>query len=109
MRLRWKITAHKIAPHTTAPTQSAAIQLPRHRVTTTSPCLVTGTGRPSRVNVVDWQPAVAMSTAASSTERGIQRRSRRPGWRWPSSGEPAVTAPAATEPSGTAAFSSAGT
>ena len=56
----------------------------------TLPCWVTGTGMPSRVNVVDLQPAVAASTAASMTARGAHRRSRRACRR---SGTAAVSSP----------------
>src|SRR5580700_10893975 len=66
-----------IAPHTTIPTAHAAIQDPCHMVTTTFACLVIGAGMPIRVNALDWQPAVASSTAAPIAARGSQRRARR--------------------------------
>src|SRR5487761_1187961 len=44
VRLRWKMHAHRIRPQTTAPTASAAIHDPCHRVSITFPCLVTGAG-----------------------------------------------------------------
>ena len=53
-----------ISPQTTAPTAQAAIQDPCHRVSATWPCLVTGTGQPSRVKALDVHPAVPPTTAS---------------------------------------------
>src|SRR5271167_2900789 len=78
LRLRWKMHAHRIRPHTTAPTQSAAIQDPCHRVSITFPCLVMGAGQPSRVHALEVQPDTDSisrpSAAAGATLRRGERR-----------------------------------
>src|SRR5580700_4918105 len=76
-RLRKRTTAAMIRPQTMMPTHQAATQDPCHRVTITLACLVIGTGAPIRVNALDWQPAVASSTAAAMTALGTPRRARR--------------------------------
>src|SRR5260370_34771023 len=67
-----------ISPQTTIPTAHAAIQDPRHRVSVTWPCLVTGGTMPMRVKALDWQPAVARTTAAGVAARDTHRLPRAP-------------------------------
>src|SRR5260370_1746333 len=62
-----------ISPQTTIPTAHAAIQDPRHRVSVTWPCLVTGGTMPMRVKALDWQPPVARTTGAAMGARGTHR------------------------------------
>src|SRR5690348_4980000 len=74
--------AQMIRPHTTAPTAHAAIQDPCHRVSITFPCLVTGSGQPSRVNSLLVQPDRAITTrpsAAADSARRPRERGLLPG------------------------------
>ena len=68
--------AQMIMPQTTAPTIHAAIQEPCQRVSATCPCLVTGTGQPSRVKALEVHPVVATASTASRTARGARRLRR---------------------------------
>src|SRR5579859_3080319 len=76
-RLRWKITAQTIRPQTTHPTSIPAIHDPCHSETTILPCVVTGSGKPIRVNVSFVHPVRAsIMTASTPTPAALERRRR---------------------------------
>src|SRR6516165_7149277 len=75
-RLRWKITAHRIRPQTTAPTAKAAIQDPCHSVRVVLPCSVIGLGKPSLVNGLFVQPVRPRTTSTSATVMPVARPAR---------------------------------
>src|SRR5215469_7710768 len=75
-RLRWKIAAQRISPHTTHPTSSPAIHDPCQRLSVILPCSVTGSGKPRRVNVLFVHPVRASSMTASAPTRTAFARRR---------------------------------
>ena len=75
---RWKMTLHRIKPHTSTPVTSAAAHEPCQRERTMGPSFVTGVGIPRRGKSLYEQPvAVARIRPAVSTCSSFRRIGRR--------------------------------